>query len=82
MSTPQTIESLQQRIAALEAELARVRPFEAAAREAHAFFTGRRPGFPATYARDVILAVFETGASLAGNTRPKPSRAAKRRRQG
>jgi hypothetical protein len=49
----------EQQIAALEAEIARLRAIEAAAREAHAFFAGRRPGFAPSYPRDVLQAVFE-----------------------
>lgn len=71
MSTAPTIEALQERIAVLEAELARIRPLEAAAREAYAFFAGRRPGFAPTYARDVLLAAFEPNASNRRNSRPK-----------
>jgi hypothetical protein len=50
---------VQQQIAQLEAEIARLRIIEAAAREAHAFFAGRRPGFALSYPRDVLQAVFE-----------------------
>jgi hypothetical protein len=71
MSRTPTIEALQQRVAALEAELARLRPLEAAAREAYAFFVGRRPGFAPTYARDVLLAAFEPGAPRARSRSPK-----------
>lgn len=60
-----TVESLQRQIAALEAELARLRPIEAAAREAYAFFAGRRPGFAHSYARDVIVAAFEPASKTA-----------------
>jgi hypothetical protein len=77
MSTPPTTEALQQQVAALEAELTRLRPIEAAAREAYAFFAGRRPGFAATYPRDVIVAAFEPGAAQ----RSKPSRSPKRRKK-
>ena len=44
-----TIEELQLQIGSLEAELLRLRPIEAAAREACAFLVGRRPGFAPTY---------------------------------
>ena len=54
-----TIEELQLQIGSLEAELLRLRPIEAAAREACAFLVGRRPGFAPTYARDVLLAALE-----------------------
>jgi hypothetical protein len=80
MSATPTIEALQQQIAALEAELARLRPLEAAAREAYAFFVGRRPGFAPSYARDVLLAAFEPD-STRSRSRPKPTRSIKRRRK-
>lgn len=81
MNTIPTIEALQQHIAALEAELAQLRPLEAAAREAYAFFVGRRPGFPSTYARDVLLAAFEPNTTRPRNSRSKPTRSVKRRKQ-
>jgi hypothetical protein len=81
MSTIPTIEALQQQITALEAELARLRPLEAAAREAYAFFVGRRPGFAPTNARDVILAAVEPDRPRPRNSRPKSTRAMKRRKQ-
>jgi hypothetical protein len=81
MSTTPTIEMLQQQIAALEAELARLRPLEAAAREAYAFFVGRRPGFAPTYARDVLLAAFEPNITRPRNSRSKRTRSVKRRKQ-
>lgn len=64
-----TVEALQRQIAALEAELARLRPIEAAAREAYAFFAGRRPGFAPSYARDVIVSAFEPAAKTARRAR-------------
>ena len=69
------IEALRQRVAELEAELARLRPIEAAAREAHAFFAGRRPGFAPSYPRDVIVAALEPG-----KPRQKRTRAGARKR--
>jgi hypothetical protein len=81
MSTTPTIEALQQQIAALESELARLRPLEAAAREAYAFFAGRRPGFAPTYPRDVLLAAFEPNAARPRNSRPKRTRSMKGRKQ-
>jgi hypothetical protein len=81
MSTIPTIEALQQQITALEAELARLRPLEAAAREAYAFFVGRRPGFTPTYARDVIVAAFEPNRPRSRNRRPKSTRSTKGRKQ-
>jgi len=59
MESQLSAEALQQRVAELEAELARLRPIEAAAREAYAFFAGRRPGFAPSYARDMIVGAFE-----------------------
>jgi hypothetical protein len=81
MSTPPTIEMLQQQIAALEAELARLRSLEAAAREAYAFFVGRRPGFAPTYARDILLAAFEPNTTRPRSNRSKRTRSMKRRKQ-
>lgn len=75
-----TIEALQQRIATLEAELARIRPLEAAANEAYAFYKGRRAGFPATYPRDILLAAFEPDQPPTKPRRPKGSSASKRRK--
>ena len=54
MSTGPTPDELQQRVIELEAEIRRLQPIEAAAQEALAFLSGRRPGFAATYARDVL----------------------------
>ena len=81
MSSPPTIETLQQQIAALEAELARLRPIEAAAREAYAFFAGRRPGFASTYARDIIVAAFEPNNPRGRTSRSKRTRSMNRRKQ-
>lgn len=81
MDTTPAIEALQQRITALEAELAHLRPLEAAAREAYAFFVGRRPGFAPTYARDVIVAAFEPNATRPRSSRSKRPRTIKRRKQ-
>ena len=81
MSTHPTIEVLQQQIAALEAELARLRPIEVAAQEAYAFFAGRRPGFAPTYARDIIVAAFEPNTSRGRTTRTKRTRSMNRRKQ-
>lgn len=80
MSTTPTVEALQAQIAALEAELARLRPLEAAAREAYAFFAGRRPGFAPTYPRDVLLAAFEPDATRR-NSRSKHARPMKQRKR-
>jgi hypothetical protein len=51
-----------ERIAELEAEVKRLRQVEAAAREARAFLEGRRPGFAATYALDVLRAALSGAA--------------------
>lgn len=59
MSDPEDIVELRQQITALKAELAKLRTIEAAAREAHAFYAGRRPGFAMTYPRDIIRAALE-----------------------
>jgi hypothetical protein len=81
MSTAPPIEALQQQIAALEAELARLRSLEAAAREAYAFFIGRRPGFALTYARDILLAAFEPNTTRPRRNRSKRTQSMKRRKQ-
>ena len=47
------------RVEALEAELAALRPLAAAAKEAYAFLSGRRPGFAPTYAYDVLRVALE-----------------------
>ncbi|HEU5100241.1 MAG TPA: hypothetical protein VFU22_14535 [Roseiflexaceae bacterium] len=75
MPTDPAIEALQQRIAVLEAELARLQPIGAAAQEAYAFFAGRRPGFAASYGRDVLVAAFEPSG-----TRRTKKRGSTRRR--
>jgi hypothetical protein len=82
MSTPSTIEALQERIAELEAELARLRPIEAAAREAYAFFAGRRPGFAPSYPREIIVAAFEPNTTRSRKRPPGSARSTKRRKQG
>jgi hypothetical protein len=62
----------------LKAELVRLRERQAelerivaAAREAHAFFEGRRPGFAPDYPRDVLRAAFADLDAAAG-LRPVP----------
>lgn len=51
-----TLDELEQRVAAFEAELARLRSVEAVAQEAYAFLASRRRGFSLTYVRDVLQA--------------------------
>jgi hypothetical protein len=46
-----------EKIDQMEAEIAELRPIAAAAREAYAFLSGRRPGFAPSYAYDVLRAV-------------------------
>lgn len=82
MSTPPTIEALQRQIAELEAELTRLRPIEAAAREAYAFFAGRRPGFAPTYPREIIIAAFEPNPTRPRKRPSGSTRSVKRRKQG
>ncbi|KAB8140051.1 hypothetical protein F8S13_25595 [Chloroflexia bacterium SDU3-3] len=72
---------LRQRIAALEAELAQLRAIEAAAREAHAFFAGRRPGFAMTYPRDILGAALEPDKPRRGTKAGAAPRARARRRK-
>lgn len=81
MSTPPTVEALQAHIVELEAEIARLRPIEAAAREAYAFFAGRRRGFAPTYPRDIIIAAFQPNATGSRRRPPGSTRSAKRRTQ-
>jgi hypothetical protein len=78
MSTTPTLAELQQQIAALEAELVRLRPIEAAAREAHAFFAGRRPGFAPSYPRDVLKAALAPQASRQSRRQAAPGRRKRR----
>jgi hypothetical protein len=52
-------EKIAERMDALEIELDELRPIAAAAREAYAFLSGRRPGFAPSYAYDVLRAVLE-----------------------
>ncbi len=61
-------ETLRKQIEALNAEVSRLRTIEAAAQEAYAFFSGRRPGFAPSYAYDVLRSAFEPG-----KPRKKPS---------
>jgi hypothetical protein len=81
MATHLTMEALQQQIAGLEAELAHLRPIEAAAREAYAFFAGRRPGFAPTCARDMIVGAFEPNTARPRATQAKRARSMHRRKQ-
>lgn len=81
MSTPPAIEALQRQITELEAELARLRPIEAAAREAYAFFAGRRPGFAPTYPREIIMAAFEPNITRPRKRLSGSTRSVKRRKQ-
>lgn len=75
-----TIEALQQRIAELEAELTRLRPLEAAANEAYAYYKGRRAGFPASYPRDILIGAFEPDKPRSKQSRPRGSSTGKRRK--
>jgi hypothetical protein len=80
MDTDPTSAALQERIAELEAELARLGPYSAAAQEAYAFFAGRRPGFAPSYGRDVLVAAFEPSKAPL-RARPAKGRAAAPRRK-
>jgi len=73
-------------VAALEAELARLRPIEAAAQEARAFLEGRRPGFSSSYVLDLLRTALDEKGE---NPSPYPTvkggwnaAGAHRRRQG
>lgn len=48
------IEILRARLAELEEEVLRLRPIEAAAKEAIAFWEGRRPGFAVAYPQEIL----------------------------
>lgn len=84
MSEPQTAAvtdqaALQARLTALEAENAELQKIVAAAREALAVFEGRRPGFAASYARDLLRAAFaDQAAQFPTVPRWKRSKAQKR----
>jgi hypothetical protein len=52
-------EGLRQQVKRLEAELESLRPLAAAAREAYAFLSGRRPGFAPSYPYDVLRSAVE-----------------------
>jgi hypothetical protein len=54
MKEASEIEILTARIAELEEEILRLRPIEAAAKEAIAFWAGRRPGFAAHYPQEIL----------------------------
>jgi hypothetical protein len=69
-----TIDDIDARIAELEEEIERLRPIEAAAHEAYAFLSGRRPGFAPSYAFDVLRAALEPQKPRRGRTRPKKPR--------
>ena len=81
MSETQTRTELQRQIATLETEIDRLRPIEAAAREAHAFFAGRRPGFAPSYPRDVLQAVFEPDKPKRRGGAQRSTRSPSRRKQ-
>jgi hypothetical protein len=81
MSEAPPLAELQRQIAVLEAEIGRLRPIEAAAREAHAFFAGRRPGFASSYPRDVLRAVFEAGTPKRNAGTPRSPRSSSSRRK-
>ncbi|GAB4198419.1 MAG: hypothetical protein OHK0022_17740 [Roseiflexaceae bacterium] len=79
MSDQPTEDELRARIAALEAENARLQLLAAAAREALAVFEGRRPGFAPDYARDILRAAF--AADPVALVRPLPRRGRGRSRR-
>lgn len=67
------IEELRARIAKLEAELERLRPLEAMANEAYAYYKGKRPGFPASYPRDILMAAYEPNKPKTSRTKSPQS---------
>ena len=56
MEEASEIETLRVRLAELEEEVLRLRPIEAAAKEAIAFWEGRRPGFAMAYPQEILRA--------------------------
>jgi hypothetical protein len=71
MSALPNDDDLRAQIAALESENARLQQIAAAAREALAVFEGRRPGFAATYAREILRAAFADDAVALGRSPPR-----------
>jgi hypothetical protein len=79
MEEASEIETLRARLAELEAEVLRLRPIEAAAKEAIAFWEGRRPGFAVAYPQEILR------AAMGGPTRWRsapPRRSAARKTKG
>ncbi len=79
MTAAQTEDELRARIAALEAENARLQQLAAAAREALAVFEGRRPGFAPAYAREILRAAFADDPVALGRPFPRRGRGKTRR---
>ena len=80
MSSASVEDELRARIAELEAENARLRQVEAAAREVLALYEGRRPGFASSYARDVLRQAFAGDEVALGRPyRRKSSRSGQRK---
>lgn len=80
MSPASVEDELRARIAELEAENARLRQVEAAAREVLALYEGRRPGFASSYARDVLRQAFAGDEVALGRPyRRKSSRSGQRK---
>lgn len=61
------IDALRAELGRLRERLAELEQIAAAAREAHAFFEGRRPGFAPSYPRDVLRTAFAEADAAAGH---------------
>lgn len=78
MTTDVDITALSAEVERLRAAHADLERIVAAAREAHAFFEGRRPGFAPTYPRDVLREAFADLDAAAGlKAAPRRRRAAR-----
>jgi hypothetical protein len=67
-------EELRKRVEELEAELEKLRPLAAAAKEAYAFLSGRRRGFAPSYAYDVLRSAIEPEKPRKPRVKPGASR--------
>jgi hypothetical protein len=73
-------DELLERIEELESELEDLRPLAAAAKEAYAFLSGRRPGFAPSYPYDVLRSAIEPEKPRKRRKPPtgRPARAGRR----
>lgn len=80
MTTDAEIAALRDEVEHLREAHAQLERLAAAAREAHAFFEGRRPGFAPSYPRDVLRDAFaELDAAQGLKPAPRWRRAARSR---